>query len=150
MARFNTQSITTNVTAPATIASPQSFTEFTGTAPYTVTLPSPTLFPGVNQTFYNSTSGQVTLSVSGATFSGTGGTGGMGYIMTGGYTNGTGNFSHNDVTGGTGSWSVTSTSADVIKIIWSCGGTVHPVATVQITGSLSQAFSSSNLSIVWS
>ena len=47
---------------------------------------------------------------------------------------------------------LTSTSADVIniKIIWSCGGTVHPVATVQITGSLSQAFSSSNLSIVWS
>ena len=62
MARFNTQSITTSVTAAATIASPQSFTEFTGTAPYTVTLPSPVLCPGSSQTFYNATAGTVTIS----------------------------------------------------------------------------------------
>ena len=62
MARFNTQSITTSVTAAGTIASPQSFTEFTGTAPYTVTLPSPVLCPGSSQTFYNATAGTVTIS----------------------------------------------------------------------------------------
>ena len=106
---------------------------------------------GTAGVFYTCT---ITINLGGAggwsAYALTGGTAGMGYIMTGGYTNQTGNFSHNDVTGGAGSWSVTSTSNDVIKIIWSCGGTIHPVATVQITGSLGQAFSSSNLSIVWS
>jgi len=106
---------------------------------------------GTAGTFYTCT---ITINLGGpggwSAYALTGGTAGMGYIMTGGYTNQTGNFSHNDVTGGAGSWSVTSTSNDVVKIIWTCGGTIHPVATVQITGSLSQSFSSSNLTIVWS
>ena len=75
MARFNTQSITTNVTAAATIASPQSFTEFTGTAPYTVTLPSPVLCPGSSQTFYNATAGTVTISTPSGLFGGLGASG---------------------------------------------------------------------------
>ena len=75
MARFNTQSITTSVTAAATIASPQSFTEFTGTAPYTVTLPSPVLCPGSSQTFYNATAGTVTISTPSGLFGGLGSSG---------------------------------------------------------------------------
>jgi hypothetical protein len=86
MARFNTALTSSVISGTATIGTPYSgaFTEFTGTAPYTVTLPSPTLFPGVNQTFYNATSGQVTLSVSGATFSGTGGTGSATFVLNAG------------------------------------------------------------------
>jgi hypothetical protein len=86
MARFNTALTSSSISGTATISTPYSgaFTEFTGTAPYTVTLPSPTLFPGVNQTFYNATSGQVTLSVSGATFSGTGGTGSATFVLNAG------------------------------------------------------------------
>ena len=86
MARFNTALTSSSISGTATISTPYSgaFTEFTGTAPYTVTLPSPTLFPGTNQTFYNATSGQVTLSVSGATFNGTGGTGSATFVLNAG------------------------------------------------------------------
>ena len=86
MARFNTALTSSIISGTATIGTPYSgaFTEFTGTAPYTVTLPSPTLFPGVNQTFYHATSGQVTLSVSGATFNGTGGTGSATFVLNAG------------------------------------------------------------------
>ena len=75
MARYNTSSSTNTITGAATIASPfqGAFTNFTGSAPYTVTLPAPAAFPGVNQTFYNSTGGQVTISTPNGSFTGTGG-----------------------------------------------------------------------------
>ena len=86
MARFNTALTSSVISGTATISTPYSgaFTDLTGTAPYTVTLPSPTLFPGVNQTFYNSTSGQVTLSVAGAAFVGTGASGVSTFVLNSG------------------------------------------------------------------
>lgn len=77
MARFNTQPITGSVTAGSTLAglTQNAFIELTGTAPYTVTLPSPVLYPGYNQTFYNATSGTITLTTPANVFTGAGGSG---------------------------------------------------------------------------
>ena len=77
MARYNSSSGSTTINGTATIASPfqGAFTNLTGTAPYTVTLPNPVSFPGTNQTFYNVTSGTVTLSTPSGIFSGTGASG---------------------------------------------------------------------------
>ena len=77
MARFNTQPITGSVTSGGTLAAltQNGFIQLTGTAPYTVTLPSPVLYPGFNQTFYNATSGTVTLTTPAGNFVGAGGSG---------------------------------------------------------------------------
>jgi hypothetical protein len=77
MARYNTSSGSTSINGAATISSPYqgAFTNLTGTPPYTVTLPSPVLFPGSNQTFYNSTNGTITLSAPSGNFVGTGASG---------------------------------------------------------------------------
>jgi len=86
MARYNSSSGSTSINGTATISSPfqGAFTNLTGTAPYTVTLPSPVLFPGTNQTFYNATAGTVTLSTPSGVFSGTGASGtGTNTIFTG-------------------------------------------------------------------
>jgi len=75
MARYNSSQASNSISGATTIGSPYSgaFTNLTGTAPYTVTLPNPALFPGTNQTFYNVTSGTVTLSTPSGAFNGTGG-----------------------------------------------------------------------------
>ena len=77
MARFNTALTSTSISGTATIGSPGAgaFTNLTGTAPYTVTVPNPTLFPGINQVFYNATSGTITLTTPSGNFNGTGGNG---------------------------------------------------------------------------
>ena len=77
MARFNSQPITGSITAGGTVTglTQNAFTELAGTAPYTVTLPSPLLYPGYNQTFYNATSGTITLSTPANNFTGAGGSG---------------------------------------------------------------------------
>jgi hypothetical protein len=77
MARYNSSSATTTINGTATVTSPYSgaFTGLTGTAPYTVTLPPPTLYPGTTQTFYNSTAGTVTLSTPSGLFGGLGASG---------------------------------------------------------------------------
>lgn len=77
MARYNSSSATTTITGTATVSSPYSgaFTGLTGTAPYTVTLPAPGLFPGSTQTFYNATVGTVTLSTPSGLFGGLGASG---------------------------------------------------------------------------
>lgn len=64
MARYNTVTPVTTVSSAATIPTPQAgtLTTFTGTAPYTVILASPVLYQGISQSFYNSTSGTITLS----------------------------------------------------------------------------------------
>ena len=64
MARYNTTYPVTVQTGTSTIDSPNVglFTTLTGTAPYTVTLPDPTLFAGSHQSFWNNTGGVVTLS----------------------------------------------------------------------------------------
>jgi hypothetical protein len=86
MARYNTSSSTNTITGAATISSPfqGAFTEFTGSAPYTVTLPTPAAFPGVNQTFYNATGGQVTISTPTGSFTGTGGPNASTFIINSG------------------------------------------------------------------
>lgn len=69
MARYNTSLPTATTSTTATIGAPSSglLTTFTGTAPYTVTLASPVLYLGQAQTFFNSTSGVITLTLSGVT-----------------------------------------------------------------------------------
>ena len=76
MARYNTSLATNTISGSTNISSPYSgaFTALSGTAPYTVTLPSPVLYPGSNQTFYNTTTGTITLSTPSGSFTGTGGT----------------------------------------------------------------------------
>jgi hypothetical protein len=63
MARYNTVSQAGAISSTATINTPSQglYTEFTGTAPYNVDLPSPVTYQGSSQTFYNSTAGVVTL-----------------------------------------------------------------------------------------
>jgi hypothetical protein len=75
MARYNSALASTTITGTHTISSPNqgAFTNLAGTAPYTVTLPNPSLFPGSNQTFYNATSGTITLSTATGILTGTGG-----------------------------------------------------------------------------
>lgn len=77
MARYNTVTPTLATTTNATITTPAAglFTKFTGTAPYTVTLPNPVLYVGQTQTFYNATSGTVTVSTPSGVISGPGGGG---------------------------------------------------------------------------
>lgn len=86
MARYNTSSATSTINGTATISSPfqGAFTQFTGIAPYTVTLPAPAAFPGVNQTFYNATGGQVTISTPSGSFTGTGGPNASTFIVNSG------------------------------------------------------------------
>lgn len=64
MARYNTITPVSTVTAASTIPTPQAgvFTSFTGAAPYTVILADPGLYRGLAQNFYNATNGVVTLS----------------------------------------------------------------------------------------
>lgn len=83
MARYNTSSGNTTINGATSIASPYSgaFTEFTGTAPYTVTLPAPTLYPGATQTFYNATAGSITLSTPSGLFGGLGASGASTLVM---------------------------------------------------------------------
>jgi len=64
MARYNTTIQSAAQSGATTIGAPSQglFTTLTGSAPYTVTLASPSLFEGSTQTFWNSTSGAVTIS----------------------------------------------------------------------------------------
>lgn len=72
MARYNSVLVAGTQNGATTISTPAQglFTEFTGTAPYTVTIPDPTLFIGTTQSFYNSTSGNVTISTPSGLFRG--------------------------------------------------------------------------------
>lgn len=75
MARYNTATLSQTISAAATINSPVegSYFKFTGTAPYTVNLPASATTIGVPFTFYNSTSGTITLSISSGSFVGSSG-----------------------------------------------------------------------------
>lgn len=77
MPRYNTVNPTLSTTTNTTLGTPAAglFTKFTGTAPYTVTLGNPVLFVGQVQTFYNATSGVVTVSTPSGVISGPGGGG---------------------------------------------------------------------------
>jgi len=77
MARYNSTQTSSSISTTATIATPNSgaFTELTGTAPYTVTVPPPASFPGQLQQFFNSTSGVITLASPTGVFNGSGSSG---------------------------------------------------------------------------
>jgi len=64
MARYNTSLATEIVSGAQTLLTPAQggYTEFQGSAPYTVVIPGPTLFLGQSQSYFNNTSGVVTLS----------------------------------------------------------------------------------------
>lgn len=64
MARYITSTLVQTISGATTIGSTfeGQYFKFTGTAPYTVGLPAPALTTGVSMTFYNATSGVITLS----------------------------------------------------------------------------------------
>jgi hypothetical protein len=65
MARYNSLSSTTTITAGGTLSSPlqgSTLITFGGTGPYTINMPSPAAFPGYSNQFYNTSGGVVTLS----------------------------------------------------------------------------------------
>ena len=64
MARYNTVTGASSTTGATSFNSPAQglLTTLTGTAPYTITLASPVLYSGIAQSFYNNTSGTVTIS----------------------------------------------------------------------------------------
>jgi hypothetical protein len=74
MARYNTINQTFTASGATSINSPNVglVTSFTGAAPYTVTLPNPALYLGTLQTFYNATSGTITVSTSNGIIKGPG------------------------------------------------------------------------------
>lgn len=77
MARYNTVAPVASVASAGTLATPNQglFTTLTGSAPYTVTLANPVLYTGNTQTFFNNTSGVITLSTPSGSFIGPGSTG---------------------------------------------------------------------------
>ena len=64
MARYITSTLVQTISGATTINSTfeGQYFKFTGTAPYTVALPAPALTTGVSMTFYNATSGTISLS----------------------------------------------------------------------------------------
>lgn len=72
MGRYNSVSTTTTTTGATTFYAPTSglVTSLTGTAPYTVTLPNPVLYVGQSQSFYNATTGTITLTTPSGVFNG--------------------------------------------------------------------------------
>jgi hypothetical protein len=72
MARYNTVSPSGSTSTATTISTPSQglLTEFTGTAPYTVVIPDPTLYYGTTNSFYNATSGAITLQTPAGVFRG--------------------------------------------------------------------------------
>jgi hypothetical protein len=73
MARYNTAVPNSSVATTATVAAPAQGTgiiTLTGTSGYTVTLPSPALYPGQYLTYVNNTGGSCTLSTPSGTFAG--------------------------------------------------------------------------------
>jgi len=72
MARYNTVYQTTSVSGNQTLSAPVQglTTTVTGAGGVTITVPSPVLYVGYTQTYYNATSGAVTLNTPSGTFVG--------------------------------------------------------------------------------
>ena len=70
MARYNTAVANTTLSSSASVSAPQQglFTKLTGSVTYTVTLPSPILYPGITQTYYNAASVALTLTTPSGVF----------------------------------------------------------------------------------
>jgi hypothetical protein len=72
MPRYNTVYQTTSVTGSQTLSAPVQglTTTITGSAGITLTVPSPVLYVGYTQTYYNATAGSITLSTPSGNFTG--------------------------------------------------------------------------------
>jgi hypothetical protein len=83
MARYNTVATVASVSGAGTVVTPNEglLTTFTGSAPYTVTIASPVLFPGNSQSFFNNNTNAVTLSTPVGAFRGPGSTGAATIVM---------------------------------------------------------------------
>ena len=132
MARYNTVLPATTTTTTATVAAPGAglLTKFTGTAPYTVTISSPVVYAGASQTFYNATSGTITISTPAGTFAGPGSSGSSSQTITTGttlqiYSDGT-----NWVTLGAGGGPLIATTGTF-------SGGVSGITTLSASGALS-------------
>ena len=88
MARYNTGARTLSVsgTTTFTYAFTGGLITLEGTAPYIVTLVSPVFFPGTTQNFYNSTTGNITLSAAAGQIKGPGFTAASSQIVPAGAT----------------------------------------------------------------
>jgi hypothetical protein len=64
MARYNTVLTSGSTATGTTFSTPAQglLTTLTGTAPYTVTLAAPGLYSGISQTFFNNSTGTITIS----------------------------------------------------------------------------------------
>jgi len=64
MARYNSVKQYDSTSGTTTIEAPNEglVITFTGSAPYTVTLPSPVLYKGIIQNFYNASTGSITIA----------------------------------------------------------------------------------------
>lgn len=64
MARYNTVLTSASTGSGTTFSTPAQglLTTLTGTAPYTVTLAAPGLYVGISQTFFNNSTGTITIS----------------------------------------------------------------------------------------
>ena len=152
MARYNTTYPVTVQTGTASIDSPNVglFTTLTGTAPYTITLPSPTLFSGADQSFFNNTAGVVTLTTPAGTIR-TAGADATTYAMPAGSfanlaSNGTDYLLYNTAGGPvigttatfTGTTAVTGTSTFSVGTgLTTLGGGVNVTGSANINGDLS-------------
>ena len=76
MARYNTVLPTTSISSNTSVTVPGAgqFTEFTGSTS-AVTIPDPTVYYGATQTFFNNTSGSITLTTPAGSFLGKGSSG---------------------------------------------------------------------------
>jgi hypothetical protein len=88
MGRYNTVLGTGTTTGATTISTPLQgqYTTLGGVAPYTVTVPNPANFNGTVQSFYNSTSGTVTLATPTGVFNGPGAGGATTFLVPAGTT----------------------------------------------------------------
>jgi len=85
MARYNTILTSQSASTTATVGTPSQgqFYELTGSGGYVVTIADPTLYTGQSQTFYNASSGSITLQSSNGSnlFNGPGGSGSNSYTL---------------------------------------------------------------------
>lgn len=79
MARYNTVQTSASISGASTVSAPtQGYIQsITGTAPFNVTVPDPRLYPGIEQVYFNNTSGSgiVTLVTPTGQFNGAGSSG---------------------------------------------------------------------------
>lgn len=76
------------------------------------------------------------------------GTGGCRFQTGGGYTNGTNNFSHSVATGS--SFTVTSPSSNLIRLVCTSGVGTHPGCEIKMTHALNADHDQDNVTITWS